>query len=468
MVERKVWMSNEGVKALFAYYFKWNGEPLRLYNYQANIVRPIINREHKRIVISACTRVGKTFAIGRVPIILAIKYPGIKITLLGPDYPRADLLAESFFEGLGDSPEIQALLPEVSPMKRKPGEKYTSRRVTFKNGSQVRVVAAHGAPGSKGKNLLGKGAGDFLIVDESPLIDDEVFNAYVFRMLADTPETVFVQIGNPVNLGHFYKDFTDKSNLQLRITADDALTEGRFTPEFIEEAARKLGGKESPLYRMLYGADFVEEVTGALIPLSAIKEAIDKKIEFPDVGEKPWKDLGVDVARYGTDLTVLQPVRRTTELFRFLTPQSHPMTSVTSTVGLVINEFSRAAEKGKPYRNATVDDLGVGGGVTDFLEERDVPVTAFIASKKARDDKHFANAKSEQAWELRTAFIEGRVSIPNHAKLIEQLQNEKYEFDSHGRIKVVDPSDKSPDFFDALLLSTVYWAVYAGGVNSFR
>ncbi|RLG90658.1 MAG: hypothetical protein DRO16_01780 [Thermoprotei archaeon] len=47
-------------------------------------------------------------------------------------------------------------------------------------------------------------------------------------------------------------------------------------------------------------------------------------------------------------------------------------------------------------------------------------------------------------------FEEGRIKIPNHPTLIEQLNKLKYEITSAGKIKIIDPEDKSPDFSDSL------------------
>jgi len=75
-----------------------------------------------------------------------------------------------------------------------------------------------------------------------------------------------------------------------------------------------------------------------------------------------------------------------------------------------------------------------------------------VGESPATESFRFLNKKAEMYWNMRTLFEEGRISIPKHRTLISQLAKMKYELTSSGKIRIIDPEDKSPDFADSLCL----------------
>jgi hypothetical protein len=106
-----------------------------------------------------------------------------------------------------------------------------------------------------------------------------------------------------------------------------------------------------------------------------------------------------------------------------------------------------------------IDDVGVGGGITDRLREIAIPnVRAFIANKKSSQVEYFS-LRDECYWKLRELFEKGQLQILNHEKLMTQLSSIKYEYRSTGQKKIVSKDDmkklgfSSPDYADALQMS---------------
>ena len=161
----------------------------------------------------------------------------------------------------------------------------------------------------------------------------------------------------------------------------------------------------------------------------------------------------MDVARYGSDFTVFTVVEVLPEKEMRVVRHIEHMAkkSTMETAGKVI-----AMDTQWQFKSIFVDDIGVGGGVTDRLGEIKTirnKVVGVNVAKVAQDNVRFHNTKAEISWSLREHFEKEKIIIPQHKTLIEQLLKMKMEWTSSGKIKIIDPTDKSPDFFDSLMLT---------------
>jgi hypothetical protein len=102
-----------------------------------------------------------------------------------------------------------------------------------------------------------------------------------------------------------------------------------------------------------------------------------------------------------------------------------------------------------------VDTIGLGAGVYDRLVEMDIPTQPFVASARPNVDK-FANKKSECMYHLKELLQEKRITLldKEHLKeLLDQMNNEEMKITEGGKLKAVDPEEKSPDILDALTIT---------------
>ena len=424
---------------LFRTLFVYEGKPFKPYKYQLRIAAPIYYRTKKRILITATTRAGKTLIVALTTILYALRYSDQNILLVAPRYEQAKILMNYITKHLFDNP---ILLNQIADRKTLSAE-VSKEKITFKNGSVIKILSAQGSGKEKAERLMGFG-GDLIIVDESALIDDEVFRQKIMRMLGDSPKAQLVEIGNPIHLNHFYEHFNDPEYYKVQIHWQECVKEGRLTQEYVDEQRRNLTPAE---FKMLYDAEFVEEMNNTLLNLSTISKAINKKGLFKK-DTKTWYEAGVDVARYGNDLSVITIVKTDGYAYEVVKIKSFKQNTTTSLAG----EINNLNKKYKFY-NIKVDDIGVGGGVTDILQKQELPVIPFRAGDKARDYKRFKNKKTEVAWKLRILFNEKRISIPNHSTLIKELRKWVFEYTPDARLHLIDPKDKSPDFADSLLIS---------------
>jgi len=408
---------------------------------QEEIIRSIAYQENKRIVISAFTRYGKTLSVA-IGVLLYILFNGNKrILIIAPIYDQANILRNYIAENILKCSVLMDLLEaEVSGVERIKKE-VSKKRLTFKNGCELMILSAEG----EAKRLLGWG-GDLIILDEACLIDFEVYRQKISRMLGDNPDAILVEIGNPWNKNNqFYEHWIDPNFRKIHIDYKVGLREGRIKEDYVEEQRRLLTPIE---FKVLYEAEFPEESEDQLIKYEWIQKAINRDLTKEIEGGE--KIAGLDVAEKGIDLTVLtigimknnhHKIERIIHWSKLDTMQ---------TVGRTIQYIDKA------YK-VNVDATGIGAGVEARLREMGYRTRRIIGGEGPdMERERFLNKKAQNYWRLRTLFEEGRIQIPNHRDLISQLTKIRYELTSSGKIKIIDPEDKSPDFADSLCYAVAY------------
>jgi len=184
-----------------------------------------------------------------------------------------------------------------------------------------------------------------------------------------------------------------------------------------------------------------------VIPRDWVNDSVNKEIPRE---MKPV--IGADIARFGDDETVLYYG----EGNKLVDYDIYIKKGLDETVSRII----RLARKNDVQRIIT-DDIGLGGGVTDFLVSMGEPVEGMNVGRKAYDDRFF-NLKAELWWHARDLFREGKVSILDDEKLTRQLAGVKFRYRNTGKI-IVEPKidtkkriGMSPDRADAFVL--MLWA----------
>jgi len=110
-----------------------------------------------------------------------------------------------------------------------------------------------------------------------------------------------------------------------------------------------------------------------------------------------------------------------------------------------------------------VDDTGLGGGVTDRLNELGYNVLPINFGSSATEPEGFMNLKAEIYWFLRHLFREGEISLQDCGKLVSQIPTIRYTYPSSGKLQIVSKDVMkregfgSPDDADALAIAC--WGV---------
>jgi len=178
--------------------------------------------------------------------------------------------------------------------------------------------------------------------------------------------------------------------------------------------------------------------------------------------KKVQVSLGVDVARFGSDETVIYVLRGPA----VVAVDSWSGQDTMKTAGRVI---AMALEHGlwmPDGQRIAIDDTGVGGGVVDRLREQGWRVRAInfgSAPERTNSEEKFLNRRTELWWDLREWIRKDAAlgDLPADTKdvLRADLCAPKYEQRSDGRI-ALEPKDKirarvgrSSDHADSLALA---------------
>jgi hypothetical protein len=216
------------------------------------------------------------------------------------------------------------------------------------------------------------------------------------------------------------------------------------TPGWVSDRVKQWG-TDSPLYFSKVLAQFPSNGDNTLIPLHWIEAAVSRNLDATEPVQ-----LGVDVARFGGDETVIMLRRGSTAQIWKVLAMSDTMT----TTGEIIFAMR---ETGSTI--AKIDSVGVGAGVFDRLNEQKISVAEMQSGSAAKDKERYANARAEWWWGLRSRFESGDIAIPDDEALITQLAGIRYKVNSRGQIQIESKDDmkrrglSSPDRADALMLT---------------
>lgn len=155
--------------------------------------------------------------------------------------------------------------------------------------------------------------------------------------------------------------------------------------------------------------------------------------------------VGADIARFGSDKTV------------FIKRQGLQVLEVkkmskqdTQTVARLLADF---AGDGK----IIIDDTGIGGGVTDKLNELGKNVVPINFGSKAMDKKKYPDVISEMWFNL--AGMLDKIGLPNDNEMLVELSSRNFKYTQDERRKVESKEEykkrtgrRSPDIADATIL----------------
>ena len=180
----------------------------------------------------------------------------------------------------------------------------------------------------------------------------------------------------------------------------------------------------------------------AIIPRDEIINAFNR-----EVSDEGAIEIGVDVARYGSDRTEMVKRKGLKEIGR-KTFTKLSTTEVTAQVEAFADSNKSVLIK--------VDDSGLGGGVTDQLQADGYNIMPINFGAKANDPDKYPNLISEAWWYLRS--IIKNIALQQDNDLLMELSTREWTMDSKGR-RGVESKDRykakgyrSPDKADATIL----------------
>lgn len=303
------------------------------------------------------------------------------------------------------------------------------------------------------------------VVDEASGIADPILETILGTLSG--LENKLLMCSNPTRTSGVFYDSHNRDREHYRTHRISSRTSKRTSKDNIAMLERKYG-KDSDVVRVRVDGEFPKAEADTFIALEIAELATKYKIELSG----GVLHLGVDVARFGDDETVIAP-RIGGKVFEL---RCYLKQDTMVTAGWVLATAQEFMEL-FPYIvqvEIKIDDDGVGGGVTDRLNEviaeLGLPYIVIPVHNggKATDD-HFENMGT-QCWaavkELLqlnfSNYIQGNrpfVELPDDEKLISQLTTRKYRMTSRGRVALERKEDmkkrglRSPDRADAVALA---------------
>lgn len=288
-----------------------------------------------------------------------------------------------------------------------------------------------------------------ILIDEASGLSEEIFETLDTTLTGKNNK--IVMIGNPTQVtGPFYDAFHKFSKRWHTYTfnAEDAPYPLR-NDEQIEYYSEKYG-KTHNLYRVNILGEFPTGNVDSFISLSDVLSAAER-----DVIPGDDIQIGVDVARFGDDLTVLY-WRRGNHVY---SPKILSKSSIDKVVDLVISTVIeiRGQVKYKGKIKVYVDSVGVGAGVCDYLKkDRDHNLEIVECNGAGKGDELYHNEISKMWGNLRDRI--NHISIPKDPNLIEELSARRWKFSGTNKIQIEPKKEfkkefgSSPDRADALIL----------------
>ena len=198
--------------------------------------------------------------------------------------------------------------------------------------------------------------------------------------------------------------------------------------------------------------NYEASVTNAFIPGDAVIKAMRKgPADVEAHGPVIW---GLDVARFGDDMSVLTMRRG-----RVVQPQKTWRKVDTQFLAQAVWEMAKSAVP--KVDQIAVDDIGVGGGVTDRLKElargSGTAIEGVNSANRVSDGRNY-NLRMKMWDEMKEWLEDEPVSLPNASVLKAEMTALRYSF--RNGVRLLESKDeakkrgvKSPDHADSLALT---------------
>lgn len=336
-----------------------------------------------------------------------------------------------------------------------------TKTYVYMNGYSKRWFAV-AKTASEPENMQGFHEDNMLfVVDEASGIEEEIMEAILATLSGANNK--LLMCANPTRTTGTFYDSHHTNRALYKCHKVSSLDSTRTNKENIAAFIKKYG-EDSNVVKVRVFGDFPTQEDDVFIPLPLVEQAVGYDLPDEEVGKIT---LGVDVARYGDDETIIaQNVGG-----RISLPVIAHGQNLMKTVGNIVATYRQLLKDNPTYKGvvtAYIDDTGLGGGVTDRLEEvkreeglhrlEIVPINFGMKPPQDGSDLKY-NDITTYMWANIKFMLETRqLSIENDEELVAQLTVRKYSITSNGRIELEKKKDmksrgiKSPDRADAVAL----------------
>lgn len=453
--------------------------------------------------VKTCNAVGKSFIAARIAISFLMLHPGSIVVTTAPTWRQV----------------TDVLWREIATAVKMSKYKLTDKQVSQAGLNLDTDWYAVGLSTKTPENFFGYHADHILvIVDEAGGVPELVFTGV--KAITPNANARVLYIGNPTNPdGTFAEAFKNPLIKKFTISAfdtpnftangintlDDLLK--LFTPpegmtedeqlDFYAKIRANLQlpypalidpyvvyeryfewGVDSPAWQALVMGEFPSQSELSLLSIDSVMFAMgdmdkkDMEPESPHYGKtyaeimgvripEGSREYGLDMARFGADLTVLTP-RNGGHVHQQITWSKTSLTDSADKVISIVDPIETPSL-------IKIDDTGNGGGTTDSLNEKKVKqgidrpylyrLVPVNFSSSPQNKNKFYDITSEMYWNLKQWLDGKKITMPYEEQLFRELVGRRWRLIG-GKIKVESKDDykkrtggRSPDRSDSLALA---------------
>lgn len=272
-------------------------------------------------------------------------------------------------------------------------------------------------------------------------VKDVVFEPVLGSL--STKNAKLIMCGNPTQLSGFFFDSHNKNRSIYKTFKVSGENSNRVSKEYIQMVI-DMYGKDSDVYRVRVAGEFPKAMPDSFIQLEWVEDCSRKMVSKTQPTNRI--DIGVDVARYGDDETIINTLFDKQYQQPLNVLHHNDTMQVTGTVVQLIENLKSKYIDIPIYIKIDCDGLGVG--VYDRLKEIKTQrnwqrVKLYEchfggAGGKNRQEEpiEFSNSTGLMWGLLREKLRNKEIELLYDDKLITQLSNRKYKINSDGRIEL--------------------------------
>jgi len=293
----------------------------------------------------------------------------------------------------------------------------------------------------------------FYIFDESSAIANRIFE--VREGGTTDGEPMVFDFGNPTrNSGHFFEECKGEISKRIKVRQIDsrnvAITNKARIQQWIDDY-----GENSDFVKVRVRGEFPSASSLQFIATELVEAAFKKELIVDRFAPLV---IGVDVARFGDDETVIYP--RIGDDARSFPPKRYSQLDTIQITGQVTGMIREFRKIGMEPSAIFIDGGGgYGGGVVDNL--RALGFTVFeVQFGGSPLDKQAYRFKADEMWgNMRDALTAGRLALPDNPDIKSQLTQREFGYTLKQQVNLESKKDMkarglmSPDIADALALT---------------
>lgn len=459
--------------------------------YHREALKLIFNND--RVAISASHDVGKSWLLARVVLWFMTCFVGAKVVTTAPTFLQVkNILWSEIRTGFARS-----RIPLGGKMNLTEWQ-MTPEGDWFAIGFSPQNELTGGEGQGTASSFQGFHAPHVLIVfDEATGVKDNIWT--MAEGMLTSANTKFIAIANPTSrASQFFRCFSDRTWAKMKLSCFDSPNLKANSIQSLTDIEREVSlvkslddaqalkhlssykierpylittrwviekaidwGIQHPLFVSKVLGQFPEDSPDTLITLGSIENA-QLRLAYP--AEADRKCIGVDIARFGSDSTVLTAIHGK----KFLGKRAFHKLDTAAVTGEIV---AWARDLGH-VDHIVVDETGIGGGVVDMLREAqrvdnlrrmtEVRGVQFGAACDSDSDREkFVNVKARMFRLLADDLKDPNgLTLSDEDVYVDELPTIRYHYDSKGRMFIESKDEYkkrtgrgSPDHADSLALA---------------